>query len=194
MVRWEPGAPERLQQAALELFATQGFEQTTATEIAQAVGLTERTFFRHFSDKREVLFRGQERLDQAFVDGVAAAPPEASPIEIVVSALRSASSFFADERRPHSRLRQSVIDKNPALREREAHKLAGIATTIADALRARGVEEHAATLAAETGITVFGVTFTQWIREGEQRTFEAIQRDVFRELLTLMEKAADSIA
>ncbi|HVV20744.1 MAG TPA: helix-turn-helix domain-containing protein [Pseudonocardiaceae bacterium] len=194
MVRWEPGAPERLQQAALELFAAQGFEQTTATEIAQAVGLTERTFFRHFSDKREVLFRGQELLNQAFVDGVAAAPPEASPIEIVVSALRSASSFFADERRPHSRLRQSVIDKNPALREREAHKLAGIATTIADALRARGVDERAATLSAETGITVFGIAFTQWIRDGEQRTFEAIQLDVFRELLTLMEKAADSIA
>ena len=56
MVRWEPGSAERLQKAALELFATRGFEQTTATEIAQSVGLTERTFFRHFSDKREVLF------------------------------------------------------------------------------------------------------------------------------------------
>jgi len=73
MVRWEPGARERLQAAALELFASRGFEQTTAAEIAQSVGLTERTFFRHFSDKREVLFYGQQQFLQAFVDGVDAA-------------------------------------------------------------------------------------------------------------------------
>ena len=74
MVRWEPGARERLQAAALELFASNGFEQTTAAEIAQSVGLTERTFFRHFSDKREVLFFGQEQFLLAFTDGVDAAP------------------------------------------------------------------------------------------------------------------------
>ena len=79
MARWEPGARERLQAAALELFATRGFEQTTAAEIAQSVGLTERTFFRHFSDKREVLFYGQEQFLQAFLDGVQAAPPGAAP-------------------------------------------------------------------------------------------------------------------
>ena len=99
MVRWEPGARERLQEAALGLFATRGFEQTTAAEIAQSVGLTERTFFRHFSDKREVLFDGQEQFLQAFVNGANAAPPEASPLEVVASALHSAASFFPDERR-----------------------------------------------------------------------------------------------
>jgi len=137
MVRWEPGARERLQAAALELFATRGFEQTTAAEIAQSVGLTERTFFRHFSDKREVLFYGQQQFLQAFVDGVDAAPPDASPLEVIASALHSAASFFPDERRSYSRLRQSVIDQNPALRERELHKLAGLATTVAEAQRAR---------------------------------------------------------
>src|SRR5436305_429516 len=74
MARWEPGAAERLQKAALELFATRGFEQTTATEIAQSVGLTERTFFRHFSDKREVLFYGQHLFVRTFLAGVDAAP------------------------------------------------------------------------------------------------------------------------
>src|SRR5258705_10167405 len=118
MARWEPGAPERLQKAALELFATRGFEETTATEIAQSVGLTERTFFRHFSDKREVLFYGQDLLVQAFLAGVDTAPPDASPIEIVAAALGSATSFFSNERRSHSRTRQSVIDQNPALQER----------------------------------------------------------------------------
>ena len=192
MVRWEPGAPERLQKAALELFATRGFEQTTATEIAQSVGLTERTFFRHFNDKREVLFYGQHLFVQAFLDGVDTAPPGASPIEIVASALQSAASFFPDERRPYSRTRQSVIDQNPALQERELHKLASLATTVGDALRARGVDELAATLAAQSGVTVFGIAFTQWIREGEERSLADIAADVLRELLNLAGKATAS--
>lgn len=189
MVRWEPGAPERLQKAALELFATRGYEQTTATEIAQSVGLTERTFFRHFSDKREVLFYGQHLLVQAFLDGVDTAPPGASPIEIVACALQSAASCFPDERRSHSRTRQSVIDQNPALQERELHKLASIATAVGEALRARGANELAATLAAQSGVTVFGIAFAQWIREGEQRSLPNIAADALRELVTLTGKA-----
>jgi AcrR family transcriptional regulator len=192
MARWEPGAPERLQKAALELFATRGFEQTTATEIAQSVGLTERTFFRHFSDKREVLFYGQHLLVQAFLAGVDTAPQGASPIEIVASALQSAASFFPDEHRPYSRTRQSVIDQNPALQERERHKLASLATTLADALRARGVDELAATLAAQAGVTVFGIAFAQWIREDEQRSLADIAAEVLRELLTLTTTATAS--
>jgi len=190
MVRWEPGAPERLQKAALELFATRGFEQTTAAEIAQSVGLTERTFFRHYGDKREVLFHGQQVLVEAFLAGVAAAPPDASPIEIVAAALASAASFFPDERRAHSRTRQTVIDRNPALQERELHKLASLATTVADALRARGVDDLAAALAAESGMTVFGISFAHWIREGEQRSLAVIQADVLHELLALTGRAA----
>src|SRR5579863_1327691 len=139
MARWEPGARERLQAAALELFATRGFEQTTAAEIAQSVGLTERTFFRHFADKREVLFFGQEQFLQAFIDGVQAAPAGAAPLEVVGGALRAAGTFFPDDRRPYSRLRQSVIEQNPALQEREGHKLAGLAAAVAAALRERGV-------------------------------------------------------
>jgi AcrR family transcriptional regulator len=189
MVRWEPEAPERLQKAALELFSTRGYEQTTATEIAQSVGLTERTFFRHFSDKREVLFYGQDRFVQAFLDGVDSAPPGASAIEIVACALQSAACLFPNERRPHSRTRQSVIEQNPALQERERHKLASLATTVADALRARGVDELAATLAAESGATVFGNAFAIWIRKGEQRSLADIAADVLRELLNLTGKA-----
>jgi AcrR family transcriptional regulator len=193
MVRWEPGAAERLQKAALELFATRGFEQTTTMEIAESVGLTERTFFRHFSDKREVLFHGQQLLVDAFLAGVDSAPPDASPLEIAASALQSATSFFPDERRAHSRTRQSVIDQNPALRERERHKLASIATTVADALRRRGIGEVAATLAAESGATVFSIAFAQWIREDEQRSLTGIAAEVLRELLTLTATAAERI-
>jgi AcrR family transcriptional regulator len=192
MARWEPGARERLQEAALELFATRGFEQTTAAEIAQSVGLTERTFFRIFSDKREVLFHGQQQFVQAFVDGVDAAPPDASPLEVIASALHAAASFFPNERRPYSRLRQSVIDQNPALQERELHKLAGLAATVAVALRARGIGEPAATLAAESGATVFGIAFAQWIREGETRSLSDLASDVLRELRTLTGAATAS--
>jgi AcrR family transcriptional regulator len=185
MVRWEPDAAKRLQVAALELFATRGFEQTTTAEIAQSVGLTERTFFRHFSDKREVLFQGQDSFVQAFLDGAEVAPPEASPLEIVACALRNAASFFPDERRAHSRMRQSVIEANPALQERETHKLAGLATAVAEALRVRGVQEPAATLAAESGATVFGISFAQWIRPSEDRSLGDIIADVLHELRNL---------
>ena len=192
MTRWEPGARERLQAAALELFATRGFEQVTAAEIAQSVGLTERTFFRHFSDKREVLFYGQQQFLRAFIDGVDAAPRDASPLEVIASALHGAASFFPDERRAYSRTRQSVIDQNPALRERELHKLAGLATTVAEALRARGINEPAATLAAESGATVFGIAFAQWIRDGETRSLAEVASQVLDELVSVTGAAAGS--
>jgi AcrR family transcriptional regulator len=185
MVRWEPGTPERLQRAALELYAGRGFEETTAAEIAQSVGLTERTFFRHFSDKREVLFHGQQLLVRAFLDGAEATPADAAPLEVVAAALRSAAAFFPDERRPHSRVRQSVIDRNPALQERELHKLSSLATTLAAAFRARGTADPAATLAAQSGVTVFGIAFTQWIAEGEERSLAEIAAGVLGELVTL---------
>jgi AcrR family transcriptional regulator len=185
MVRWEPGTRERLQDAALELFAARGYEQTTATEIAQAVGLTERTFFRHFTDKREVLFHGQQTLIDAFLAGLDDAPPGASPIDLALSALRSSASFFDDERRSHSRLRQSVIDANPALQEREALKLVGLGRALGGALRDRGVSGMTAEVAAQIAVMAFGIAFGHWIAEGEQRSFEAIVMDVVREVGTV---------
>lgn len=185
MARWEPGTSERLRAAALELFTTRGYEQTTAADIAGAVGLTERTFFRHFSDKREVLFGGQEQLTAAFLGGISAAPDDAAPLDLVDAALESGAVLFPDERRAHSRLRQSVIDRNPGLQERERHKMSGLAAAIGDALRARGVGEPAATLAAESASTVFGIAFAQWIRDGEQRSLRDIEQDVLAELREL---------
>jgi AcrR family transcriptional regulator len=174
MARWEPGAAQRLQQAALELFASRGFEQTTVADIAEAAGLTERTFFRYFGDKREVLFHGQDEFVQMFLDGMNAATSGATAMELVAAALAGAASSFPDDRRPHSRMRQGIIDTNPALQERERHKLASLAVTIAAALRDRSVPEPAATLAAESAATVFGIAFSQWISEGERRSLTSI--------------------
>ncbi|MCX5322070.1 TetR/AcrR family transcriptional regulator [Streptomyces sp. NBC_00120] len=189
MVRWEPGTRERLQAAAIDLYIGRGYDRTTAADIAQAVGLTERTFFRHFADKREVLFSGQELLEQAFLDGVAAAGADASPLEMVESALSAAAPFFSTERRDHSRRRQRIISENPALQERELLNLAGLATALASALRSQGVPEATATLAAESGVTVFGVAFGKWISESEERSFLDIEREVLGELVAMAASA-----
>ena len=185
MGRWEPGTAERLQKAALDLFTTRGFEQTTAAEIARAAGLTQRTFFRYFGDKRDVLFYGQDLFVQAFLSGIDAAPPDAPAMELIASALASAAALFPDSQRPYALMRQSVIDQNPALRERERHKLAGLAGEVAGALRARGITEPAATLAAESGASVFNVAFSQWIREPKRRSLAGIVASVLDELLAL---------
>jgi AcrR family transcriptional regulator len=192
MVRWEPGARERLQEAALNLYATKGFEETTVVEIAQFVGLTERTFFRYFADKREVIFAGQELFQQAFIDGVDAAPKDAAPLEVVASAVISAADFFSDDRRAYARQRSTVIAATPELRERELLKMAALATAITVAVRERGVPERAATLSAESGVTVFRLAFAQWIAPGSKRSLVDLEREIFAELgaLTAPSKAS----
>ena len=185
MVRWEPGAEGRLQAAALDLYAARGFDQTTAADIAQSVGLTERTFFRYFADKREVLFAGQEHFQQVFVDAVAAAPEGAAPLEVVACALRAAATFFPDERRGHSRLRDAIITAHPALQERELLKMAALADAIAGALGARGVSEVQAVLAAETGVTVFTVSYGRWMAPDEGRSLVEVEAATFDDLRAL---------
>lgn len=176
MVRWEPGAKERLRGAALDLYLQQGFEQTTVADIARSVGLSERTFFRHYADKREVLFDGQDLLQATLVNGVDAEPDAATPLNLVGGALAAAAALFPDERRDYSRRRQAVIAANPALHERELLKLAGLAAALGAALRDRGVPEPTATIAAQSGVTVFAVAFGQWIAEGETRPFTELGR------------------
>ena len=185
MVRWEPGTRERLQAAALELFTERGFEQTTAADIAAAVGVSERTFFRHFPDKREVLFDGQSRLVDAVVDGMRGAPADASALDVVAAGLHAGAELFPDDRRAWARLRHDVIAEHPALLERERHKMAELARTMRAALVAREVGEPAATLAAESGSTVFTVAFAQWIAEGEHGSLAELQAAVLDDLRSL---------
>src|SRR5215469_2693113 len=98
MSRWQPNAPGRLEQAALELYLERGFDQTTVAEIAERAGLTERTFFRYFADKREMLFWGQDRLRGRCVSTSAAAPDSAAPIDMVAAALEAAVPVFHERR------------------------------------------------------------------------------------------------
>jgi AcrR family transcriptional regulator len=176
MGRWEPNARGRLEQAALELYVERGFEQTTVAEIAQRAGLTERTFFRHFADKREVLFQGAASLQELLVNAVASAPDSSAPIAAIASALEAAGAVLG-ERRESARQRQTVIAANPELRERELIKLASLASALANALRARGVSDPTASLAAEAGIAVFKIAFERWVDESNQRDLPPLIRE-----------------
>lgn len=180
MTRWEPGARGRLERAAMELYGEQGFEQTTVAEIAKRAGLTERTFFRHFADKREVLFDGAGALQELLVDAVANVPASVAPIDAVAAALEAAGVVF--QRREDSRYRQSIIASTPDLQERELIKLAALGSAIADALRLRGVSNIAAGLAAEAGIAVFKTAFERWIGEDTQADFAQLVRESLAEL------------
>jgi AcrR family transcriptional regulator len=181
MSRWEPNARGRLEQAALELYSERGFEETTVAEIAKRAGLTERTFFRHFADKREVLFWGSGALQELFVNGVAHAPDSLAPIDAVAAAIEAADAPFS-ERREFSRQRQSVIAANTELQERELIKLASLSVALADTLRRRGVKDPGASLAAEAGIAVFKIAFGRWVQETNQQDFRQLVRDSFDEL------------
>ena len=181
MGRWEPNARGRLEQAALELYVERGFEQTTVADIAERAGLTERTFFRHFADKREVLFAGAGALQELLVSAVAGAPDSVAPIEAVAAALEAAGALL-QERRDYSRQRQAVITANPGLQERELIKLASLASALADALRQRGVADPAASLTAEAGIAVFKIAFERWVSEAGQPELPQLIRESFDEL------------
>lgn len=184
MSRWEPNARERLAQAALELFVARGYDSTTVAEIAERAGLTKKTFFRHFADKREVLFWGQEALSRLFTDAIAAAPESATPIEAITAALEAAEATFTPERRPWVRQRQAVIAGNRDLRERESLKTATLTAAIAGALRERGVTDPTASLAAEVGSLALRIAFGRWVDPASQQKFAEHARQAVQELRT----------
>jgi AcrR family transcriptional regulator len=181
MGRWEPDAVGRLQQAALELYAERGFEPTAVADIAERAGLTERTFFRYFADKREVLFVGSGALVEMFEDAITKAPETLSAMDAVGDALQAVGGFFED-RREHSRKRQAVIAANPSLQERELIKLASLSTAIAAALRSRGVSDPAAMLTAEAGVAVFKIAFERWVEQSNGRSLSELFQDTLEEL------------
>jgi AcrR family transcriptional regulator len=181
MSRWEPDARGRLERAALELYGERGFEQTTVAEIATRAGLTERTFFRHFADKREVLFAGAGALQDLLVSTLAGTPDSAAPIDAVAAALQAAGALL-QERREYARQRQAVIAANAELQERELIKLASLASALAGTLRRRGVPDPAASLAAEAGIAVFKIAFERWTGGTSQPDLPQLIRESLDEL------------
>lgn len=187
MSRWEPNAPERLQRAAFELYTERGYDQTTVVEIAVRAGLTERTFFRHFADKREVLFAGGDRFSAIVVGPISAAPTSATTLQAVAAGIEAAGSAFPALELV--RRRQALLQANPELQERELIKLASLATALGAALRRRGVSDIAAELAAETGIAVLRVALAHWVDDPAEQPWEVHVREAMDELRRLTTEA-----
>lgn len=160
----EEDARARLQAAALELFRTRGYDRTTAAGIAARAGVTERTFFRHFPDKREVLFDGEAAVRAALIDAVAAAPAETGPLDTLFLAFRAFRPML-ESKRSYAAPRHEVIAVTPALGERELAKIAALTDALADALIARGVADLRAVLAARTGMAAFVHATTAWLED-----------------------------
>jgi AcrR family transcriptional regulator len=166
MGRWEPDARDRLVRAALDLFGEQGYENTSVAQIAERAGLTKSTYFRHFRDKREVLFGGQDELLDLISKGIADAPESAGALTAVEAALVAMAVTFTEERRTNGPRRLAVIESNDELRERDALKMTGFGRAMKDALRQRGVSALDADVAAELGILALRRGYAEWLEAG----------------------------
>ncbi|KPC67834.1 TetR family transcriptional regulator [Streptomyces sp. NRRL F-6602] len=162
MARWQPGAAQRLVVAAVDLFTEQGYDATTVTQIAERAGVTRSTFFRYFSDKREVLVAGQETLSRLLADGITEAPASAGPLQAVAAGLERASGAMGPANRELGPRLKAAVAASTELQERDALKSVGLAAAMAAALTARGVPETTAHLAAEMGVLAFKRGYAQW--------------------------------
>jgi AcrR family transcriptional regulator len=187
--RWQPDARGRLERAAMELYAERGFEVTTVAEIAERAGLTERTFFRHFSDKREVLFQGAGFLQEFLVRRVDEAPDSLDALDVIMVAVTDAATEIFEDRHDFARRRQTIIMANAELRERELIKLATLASALADALRRRNVPEPSATLAAESGVSLFKIAFQRWVDESGDITLASTLEQTLEDMKAMTGRA-----
>ena len=183
MPRSGTDARRRLRDAALELFGERGYDATTTAEIAARAGVTERTFFRHFPDKREALFDGEEAFRDALVEGITAAPEDLGPMDALFRAFCSVEQMLLDNR-GFSEPRHAVIAQTPALQERVLMKTAGLIEALAGALRRRGVDEVLAAFAAQIGMAAFGYAANTWL-EDPSAGLEAHLQRAFEQLHTL---------
>ncbi|PSL04551.1 TetR family transcriptional regulator [Haloactinopolyspora alba] len=164
MGRWQPGARERLERAALELFLERGFTETTVPQITARAGLTTRTFFRYFADKREVLFTGEELVPERVAHLMAQAPPSLGPMELITEILTSSAAEILERRDLDYVLRRrAAIDAEPALRERELRKFSLLSEALEQGFRDRGVDDLTARLAAEVAVSTFRTAVTRWL-------------------------------
>ena len=184
MPRWRPDGFERLQAAAFELFDEQGFERTTVAEIAQRAGLTQRTFFNHFADKREVLFGLNARFEQEVVREIAACADDVAPLDAVVHALQAAGDAMFAGRRAAVLHRHRIVQANPELQERELRKHAALTNAVAAALQARGLDPDSALLTAGVGMLVQQTAVLRWARPDEVRPLRELLADAQESLRT----------
>lgn len=184
MARWEPDSLGRLEAAALALFAEQGFDRTTVAQIAQKAGFTERTFFNHFADKREVLFGLSLAFQEGILREIAGCGDTVPPLEAVVSALQTVGTEMFEQRRAAVTRRHGIIDANPELQERELRKYAALTEAIARALHQRGLDSEVALLTATAAMVVQQTALRRWMRPDENRTLGELLLDAQHSLRT----------
>ena len=163
MPRWDPQAEERLRSAAIELYLELGYENVTVAQIADRAGLTRRTFSRYFTDKRDVLFAGSERLPGLLAQALGAADPKLSPFDALLTALAEVGAALGVRVAPHAAQRREVIARSPELQERGRTKLAAVADALAAALCQRGMDAAGAALLADVGVAIFQSGFDRWV-------------------------------
>jgi len=181
MPRWDPCAEDRLREAALELFLERGYENVTVAEITERAGLTRRSFSRYFTDKRDVLFAGSERLPAVLARSVRDADSTLAPFEAILSALVELADMLADEA-PLAAQQRAVVQASPELQERGRTKFAAVTDAVADALRDRGTAESEATLLAQVGVAIFRTAFERWTDQADDVGLQARIREAAAEL------------
>jgi AcrR family transcriptional regulator len=185
VARWEPGARERLEQAALELFGEQGFAETTVPQITAKAGLTTRTFFRHFTDKREVLFAGEDVVRQLVAGYLAQAPADETPMQLIARGLPEMATAVFEGRRDELRNRRAVVARDEGLLERDLRKRAALSAQIRAGLLQRGADELTATLTAELSVTVMHTSVARWLARDDDRPVAAIVTETLAALRAL---------
>lgn len=186
MSRWQPNARERLERAALELFIEQGFAETTVPQITARAGLTTRTFFRHFADKREVLFAREHEVPELAARMIAEAPADLTPMQLIAGGLeRVAAAQFSDGVES-MQARKAVIESDAGLKERELQKIAALSEAIRLGFLERGVDELTANLVAHVTVTVFGVSIGRWLSQDGDAPLPDLLHDTLGALRTLL--------
>ena len=165
MPRWEPNAEQRLVRAALDLYSTRGFDRTTIGDIAAHAGVTSRTYFRYFPDKREVLFGGADELRNRIIHGLRDAPVDLLPLAATVHAMRTCADLYHLRAHKQLRRRDAIISSSSELQEREARKLTSIAADVAGGLVQRGSDPDSAQLVADLALVIFKHAARLWMHD-----------------------------
>lgn len=186
MARWQPNARERLEHAALELFVANGFPETTVPQITARAGLTTRTFFRHFADKREVLFAAEKELPGLVARLLAEAPASLDLMTLIEQGLQTVAKTRFEPQRDYLRVRRTVVQADEGLRERELRKLSVLAEAIRKGLHGRGVDELTATVAAQVAVTVLDVSLNRWLDQDGEPPLTELLHDTLGALQSLV--------
>jgi AcrR family transcriptional regulator len=188
VVRWEPDARQRLERAALDLFAEQGFAATTVPEITARAGLTTRTFHRHFADKREVLFAGED-IPAMTARMMTEAPAALDPLTLIMGGLATLARTLFEGRRDELRLRREIIRSDAGLTERELQKRAAVAEAVRRGFVARGEPATTAALLAQTAVTLLNVSVQEWMDRDDDRPLADIIAGTLESLRSALKAA-----